>query len=76
LKSCPLTNCETPVTGRTKVRLVDINSEHYKVAREYMIRLEREDLENPEMLAKLAAAAKMTPEEFKKKFAHVVGLEA
>ncbi len=52
------------------------NSEHYRVAREYMIRLERKDLEDPEMLAKLAAAAKMTPEEFKAKFAHVVGLEA
>ncbi|MFA0783858.1 diphosphate--fructose-6-phosphate 1-phosphotransferase [Fervidibacter sacchari] len=76
LEILPFDELRDPVTGRTKVRLVDINSEHYKVAREYMIRLEREDLENPEMLAKLAEAAKMTPEEFKKKFAHVVGLEA
>jgi 6-phosphofructokinase 1 len=76
LEILPFDELRDPVTGRTKVRLVDINSEHYKVARGYMIRLEREDLENPEMLAKLAAAAKMTPEEFKKKFAHVVGLEA
>jgi 6-phosphofructokinase 1 len=76
LEILPFDELRDPVTGRTKVRLVDINSEHYKVAREYMIRLEREDLEKPEMLAKLAAAAKMTPEEFKKKFAHVVGLEA
>ncbi len=76
LEILPFDELRDPVTGRTKIRLVDINSEHYKVAREYMIRLERQDLENPEMLAKLAAAAKMTPEEFKKKFAHVVGLEA
>jgi ATP-dependent phosphofructokinase / diphosphate-dependent phosphofructokinase len=76
LEILPFDELRDPVTGRTKVRLVDINSEHYRVAREYMIRLERDDLENPEMLAKLAAAAKMTPEEFKKKFAHVVGLEA
>ena len=76
LEILPFDELRDPITGRTKVRLVDINSEHYKVAREYMIRLEREDLENPEMLAKLAEAAKMTPEEFKKKFAHVVGLEA
>ena len=76
LEILPFDELRDPVTGRTKVRLVDINSEHYKVAREYMIRLEREDLENPEMLAKLAAADKMTPEEFKKKFALVVGLEA
>ncbi len=76
LEILPFDELRDPVTGRTKVRLVDINSEHYRVAREYMIRLEREDLENPEMLAKLAEAAKMTPEGFKKKFAHVVGLEA
>jgi len=76
LEILPFDELRDPVTGRTKVRLVDINSEHYKVAREYMIRLERKDLENPEMLAKLAEAAKMTTEEFKKKFAHVVGLEA
>ncbi len=76
LEVLPFDELRDPATGRTKIRLVDINSEHYKVAREYMIRLEREDLENPEMLAKLAEAAKMTPEEFKKKFAHVVGLEA
>ncbi len=76
LEILPFDELRDPVTGRTKVRMVDINSEHYRVAREYMIRLEREDLENPEMLAKLADVAKMTPEEFKKKFAHVVGLEA
>lgn len=75
LEILPFDELRDPVTGRTKVRLVDINSEHYKVAREYMIRLEREDLENPEMLEKLANAAKMTPEEFKKKFASVVGLQ-
>lgn len=75
LEILPFDELRDPVTGRTKIRLVDINSEHYKVAREYMIRLEREDLENPEMLEKLAKAAKMTPEEFKKKFSGVVGLQ-
>ncbi|MGQ9462904.1 MAG: diphosphate--fructose-6-phosphate 1-phosphotransferase [Candidatus Fervidibacter sp.] len=75
LEILPFDELRDPVTGRTKVRLVDINSEHYKVAREYMIRLEREDLENPEMLEKLANAAKMTPEEFKEKFSSVVGLQ-
>lgn len=75
LEILPFDELRDLVTGRTKIRLVDINSEHYKVAREYMIRLEREDLENPEMLEKLAKAAKMTPEEFKKKFSGVVGLQ-
>jgi 6-phosphofructokinase 1 len=40
----------------------------YRVARAYMIRLERSDLDNPEMLAKLAAVAKTTPEDFAARF--------
>ena len=35
-----------PGTGRTRVRMVDIESEGYRVAREYMIRL-GEDFEDP-----------------------------
>src|SRR3989440_11708821 len=34
-----------PGTGKTRVRMVAIESEGYRVAREYMIRLEREDFE-------------------------------
>jgi 6-phosphofructokinase len=57
-----------PVTNRTKIRQVDVNSDGYRVARAYMIRLETTDLNNPVMLAKLAAAAKMSEADFKKKF--------
>ena len=76
IRVLPFDELRDPETGRTKIRLVDIHSEHYRVAREYMIRLERSDLENPEMLAKLASAAKMTPEQFKARFAQAAGLEA
>jgi len=65
---------QDPVTGRIRARLVDIDSEHYNVAREYMIRLEPPDLQDPKMLGKLAAAANMTPQEFESTFAHVTGL--
>ncbi len=57
-----------PVTNRTRTRLVDITSDEYAVARAYQIRLEKSDLENPTMLAKLAAAAHMSPAEFRQKF--------
>jgi ATP-dependent phosphofructokinase / diphosphate-dependent phosphofructokinase len=57
-----------PETNRTQVRLVDIDSDNYRVARAYQIRLELTDLENPERLSKLAAEAKLTPEEFKQRF--------
>jgi 6-phosphofructokinase len=70
----PFDEIQDAVTGRTRTRLVDIGSEHYEVAREYMIRLEPPDLQDPEMLAKLAAAANMTPEEFERTFAHVTSL--
>lgn len=72
IRVLPFDELRDPTTGRTRLRLVDIRSEHYRVAREYMIRLERRDLEDPTMSAKLAQAAKMTPEAFKEKFSHVV----
>jgi 6-phosphofructokinase len=53
-----------PETNRTKTRQVDIQSDEYAVARAYQIRLERSDLENPIMLARLAVAARLTPQEF------------
>lgn len=76
-RSCvlPFEELRDPATGRTRVRMVDINSESYHVAREYMIRLDQHDLQAPQMIARLAETAKMTPEEFTRKFAPVVGLD-
>ncbi len=65
----PFEEFRDPETGRTAVRLVEIDSEDYRVARQYMLRLERRDLDDPEMLARLAAEAKMSPEEFRETFA-------
>jgi len=65
---------QDPVTGRIRARLVDTDSEHYNVAREYMIRLEARDFQDPKMLSKLAAAANITPAEFESRFAHVTSL--
>lgn len=67
----PFDDLRDGTTGRTRVRLVDIESEHYQVAREYMIRLNSGDLENPRILDRLADAAKMNPEGFIRKFATV-----
>lgn len=57
-----------PVTNRTRIRKVDVRSDQYRVARAYMIRLERGDLDNPEMLARLAEEAKMSPDEFRSRY--------
>ncbi|MEJ2483969.1 MAG: hypothetical protein P8049_12875, partial [Gemmatimonadota bacterium] len=64
----PVEEFRDPETGRTAVRLVEIDSEDYRVARQYMLRLERRDLEDPVMLTKLAREAKMEPEEFVERF--------
>jgi 6-phosphofructokinase 1 len=76
LKTLPFEDLRDPDTGRTKVRLVDRVSEHYRVAREYMIRLESEDFANPETVKRLAEAAGMAPEAFREEFAQVIDAEA
>ncbi len=61
-----------PATGKTRIRIVDTNADGYHMARRYMIRLEKEDLEG-ESLKKLAATTKLSPAEFKKRFCVAVG---
>ncbi len=64
-----------PATGRTKVRMVDIRSTRYAIARRYMIRLRRDDFDDPLELAKFAATAGMTLPEFRKEFEYLIDTE-
>jgi 6-phosphofructokinase 1 len=61
-----------PKTGRTRVRMVNINSEKYQIARHYMIRLSQEDFDDLDDLAKYAATAHISPAEFRKQFYYLV----
>lgn len=70
----PFTSAIDPQTGRTRVRLVDPNTQSYHVALEYMIRLKKCDFENKDDLEKLSKAAKITPEAFVKRFGYLVGV--
>jgi ATP-dependent phosphofructokinase / diphosphate-dependent phosphofructokinase len=63
-----------PATNRTRIRTVNLRSYTYSVARAYMIRLEKCDFETPDTLAGLAAQAKITVEQFREKFQHVVDI--
>ena len=58
-------------SGRTRVRMVDIKTEYYDVARNYMLRIERDDFETPRWTARLARAAQLTTEEFVKRFKYL-----
>jgi 6-phosphofructokinase len=62
-------------TGRTRIRLVDTRSTRYAIARRYMIRLRRDDFEDPHELAKFAATVRMSLEEFRDQFQYLVGYE-
>ena len=56
-----------PETGRIRVRLVDVTTESYEVARKYMIRLEAQDLTEPR-LSRLSAQTNLDPEAFGERF--------
>ena len=60
-----------PATGRIRVRTVDVESEYYAVAREYMIRLDPEDWIDQGFIAQIAQAGNMTLEEFESAFGSV-----
>lgn len=57
-----------PQTGKTRVRNVDVASESYRVARQYMLRLDYTDFEKAGWTAQLAQAGNLTIEELKDRF--------
>jgi 6-phosphofructokinase 1 len=61
-----------PITKRTRVRMVDPSSESFYIARKYMLRLNKTDFEDPHELAKLAATAHLSIEEFRKRFYYLI----
>jgi 6-phosphofructokinase 1 len=68
----PFSEMLDPQTGRTRVRQVDIHSTRYAIARRYMIRLRRDDFEDPHELARFAATAHLSLEEFRDQFEYLV----
>jgi 6-phosphofructokinase 1 len=62
-----------PDTGRIRVRTVDIESEYYAVAREYMIRLDADDWADRDFITQIAQSGNMTPEAFEEAFGDVTG---
>jgi len=71
----PFAELVDPDTGRSRVRLLDIHSTRYSIARRYMIRLRRDDFEDPLDLAKLAAAARLPVDEFRREFEYLIATE-
>lgn len=62
-----LDGLQDPRTGRVRVRMVDVTTESYEVARKYMIRLEPTDFVEPK-LSQLAAHTSLDAAQFRDAF--------
>jgi len=65
-----LTELQDPSTSRVRVRMVDVTTESYRVARSYMTRLEPTDFREP-YLSRLAAHTNLSAADFRKGFEDV-----
>lgn len=72
---CPLEEMLDPRTNRMQVRRVDVHSTRYAISRRYMIRLRRDDLDDADRLAGLAAVSGLSADAFRERFAPVVAQE-
>ena len=68
----PFANMLDPGTGRARVRMVDIHSTRYAIARRYMIRLRRDDFDDPHELARFAATAGLSLDQFRSEFGYLI----
>ena len=64
----PFKQMVDPVSGRAKVRMVDVTAQSYQIARQYMIRLSDEDFTDPVALGRYAALTGLSPEAFRDRF--------
>ncbi|MBN1947076.1 MAG: 6-phosphofructokinase [Bradymonadales bacterium] len=73
-RAIPFIQLIDPYTGKMAVRMVDINSTRYKIARRYMLRLRRDDFhpENRPLLEKIAAVAGLTVDQFTEEFQYLI----
>jgi 6-phosphofructokinase len=62
-----------PETGRTEVRMVDIESYTYRSALQFMVRLQEQDVQDREWVEKAASQTNLAPDEFVARFGYLVG---
>jgi 6-phosphofructokinase 1 len=75
-KPVPFNEIMDPATGRMRIRMVDVDSDRYRIAYAYMLRLKRQDFDDPAELAKLASAANTTPDRLREELGYLVEREA
>ncbi len=63
-----------PATGRTEVRLVNIDSFTYQSAYKFMIRLKPQHARDELLWARMAMQTRLSPEEFKARYGYLTGI--
>jgi 6-phosphofructokinase 1 len=76
LRVLPFHELHDPTSGKIRTRMVDITSEHYLVAREYMVRLNRNDLDDDATLSQMAEATNTTVDEFRRTYLRIIDADA
>lgn len=61
-----------PETRRARIRRVDVTSEYYRIARAYMLRLDKDDFDDSHELATFAATANVALEAFRTQFEYLL----
>ena len=71
VKPVPFSELIDPGTNRVRTRLVDCSSQSFHVARVYMWRMSKKDFQNKDLVARCAAAANMSVEDYLAKFSRL-----
>ena len=69
----PFDQMMDPATGRTQVRVVNIDSFIYRSAYKFMIRLKRENFDDDMLIARMAAQTHLSAEEFVARYGYLMG---
>jgi 6-phosphofructokinase 1 len=67
----PFAQLMDPQTGRTKVRMVDVDTDSFRSGLALQTRVTQSDLDDPARLAPIAAAAKLSPGDAKQRYAPI-----
>jgi 6-phosphofructokinase 1 len=72
-EAVPFDEVIDPATGRSRLRFVDVDTESYQVARDYMVRINRKDFADEAWFAKLVASSGLSKEAFLERFNKFAG---
>ncbi len=69
----PFADMMDPETGRTEVRMVDVDSAQYHSATKLMVRLKEENADDDILISRMAGLTNLTPEQFRARFGYLMG---